>query len=146
MKFIFLSIAFTHFAFCQITRLPQCNKYGATFKVSKHKIIRNGSVGRIKIQKKIKSKERCSILCIEHENCKSAFYKPGQKECYLYRKVFEVNELVEAPFRLYLQPNGDEHNLVRNTLYFETSLHTWYYGYSRSLNIYMNLFICFYVI
>ena len=114
MKIIFVSIAFIHFVFCQITRLPQCNKYGATFKVSKHKVIvGKGNVGRMELLTHIYSKEKCSILCIEYEGCKSAFYKPGQRECDLYNKLFEESELEEAPYRLYLRPDG-ERTLVSN--------------------------------
>ena len=118
MKLIFLSIALIHFVFCQITRLPQCNKYGGTFKVSKQKIKDgidkdSGRVGGIRSE--IDSKEKCSTLCIGHPRCKSAFYKPSQGKCYLYDKKFESDNLEEDQSNYYLWFDDDNQaeSLVR---------------------------------
>ena len=104
MKLLVWSIALIHFVFCQITRLPQCNKYGATFKVSKHKLKDgiNENSGRIDVIGKIKSKEICSSLCTENEDCKSVFYGSKKDECHLYNKKFELDELEESTLRYYL--------------------------------------------
>ncbi|XP_066916144.1 uncharacterized protein [Clytia hemisphaerica] len=98
MRLVLLSIVFIpNFIFCQITRLPQCDKYGATFKVSKRKIKDRGneSNGRLSEELDVKSKERCSTLCIENATCKSAFYKSDKRKCHLYDKKFDESELVE---------------------------------------------------
>ena len=107
MKLIVWSITLTHFVFCQITRLPQCHKYAATFKVSKRKSKTGRQDGRITFQENINFKERCGTLCIEHSECKSAFYLSGPRQCHLYYKKFEDNELEESTSRLYIQPDGE---------------------------------------
>ena len=110
MKIIFVSIAFIHFVFCQITRLPHCNKYGATFKVSRQRI-KGGidiNTGRIEKYEKIESKEICSSLCIENEACQSAFYGPEEKECELYDIKFYHDELEESNSKYYLTTRHNE--------------------------------------
>uniref|UniRef100_A0A7M5WZS9 Apple domain-containing protein n=1 Tax=Clytia hemisphaerica TaxID=252671 RepID=A0A7M5WZS9_9CNID len=116
MRLIFLSIAaFLNFVFGQIMRLPQCNKYGATFKVSKRKLKVEAKFDaqRLNTHEKIKSKEICSSLCIENDDCQSAFYGRLTKKCFLYNKKFDPDELEESDTMFYLttaQNDGDNHH------------------------------------
>eukprot|EP00111_Clytia_hemisphaerica_P020023 TCONS_00059046-protein len=105
----------------QILRLPQCDKFGATFKVSKRKIIGLDTEGLIIEHSGVYQKERCSSLCIEEETCESAFYHIELQKCKLYSKTFdEESELVETDGVLYMTSDdslGDDlhgHACVNN--------------------------------
>ena len=95
IKLLLLFSIFSGTVYPEITRLSQCNKFSAIFKVKKLRLKYQDSVSYLEKIKNVEHKERCSALCIENPKCKSAIYQDyaGTKKCFLYDRVLNESEL-----------------------------------------------------
>ena len=99
---------------CHITRLQECNKFSATFKVKKlrvkDKLLRQGHLKKLK---NVENKERCSTLCIENPKCESAIYQmKDHKNCILYDRKFHESELEKSSSVYYMTTEDSNDGLL----------------------------------
>ena len=101
----------------QITRLPQCNKYSATFKVKKLKLKQWNPTGKLESFMNVENKERCSTLCIENSQCKSAIYKwKLGKKCVLYDRNIDESEMEKSRTVYYMTTDDRSDDLLVSDL------------------------------
>ena len=105
LKTVFLFAEMICVVHSHITRLPECNKFGATFIVKKLRLRKDieDNVSYLKKINNVENKERCSALCIENPKCVSAIYRTtDDKKCILYDRKFDESALEKSNSVYYL--------------------------------------------
>ncbi|XP_066919712.1 uncharacterized protein [Clytia hemisphaerica] len=96
--------------YTKITRLPQCDKFSATFKVQKLRLIDSSSVNHLEKIKDVENKERCSTLCVGNSECVSAIYQnyDNGKKCVLYDHKIETSKMKKSDKVFYMTTDDEQ--------------------------------------